>query len=602
MSQPIGIISKIKISEKAYKRFLKQEAKEIANELFYTFWHKLSNIYLFQYNKKEEILYIFVYYNYGNAEFLKESTIYKAIERIEPFLDEKSEGYFFGTLDSINFENYITKKIIEKQKLIDYQFSQEELTDIGKEAYKKFFYKVNDISDYENFFDEHLSYIDKAIIKHFKILKEEARIKVAKEDLPKATPINPIQLFKGYFYNGSHFYYCDGIREIICFENIDLQNLTEVNYGLTDGKYMIIGNKVKKVDDKEFKEEICKKEIYEQSILSNTFYELIPDEYLENSLDYCIQFNTFLENPHFKNIYTQYKYNPLFLEHVNNYLSHCWSLYTTSNDMENDKKRDYLIKGLEFYKKVENHYLAELNPFIFHHLTSICVALNYLDEAIKYFEKAFFYGYLQFHLMLTDENLKPIFNHKRFIELKNWFNENVQEPKVEYDNWRFIPNNTLFPYFNSKIVELLEKLPENCKQGNRHEVGSTDYLHYIMKNFFIWDKIKNPDDNDKTYNKLLDKFTPYFNRYLQKTIDLSWQEKCAYNFYKDYNIVNAKTDLASLEYFFFQAHYEYGIIKMDENHINELISKIKSKYQQASQEDKKYIKSSKILELLKVNI
>jgi len=41
---------------------------------------------------------------------------------------------------------------------------------------------------------------------------------------------------------------------------------------------------------------------------------------------------------------------------------------------------------------------------------------------------------------------------------------------------------------------------------------------------------------------------------------------------------------------------------MDENHINELISKIKSKYQQASQEDKKYIKSSKILELLKVNI
>mgnify|MGYP000889183490 CR=1 FL=1 len=58
---------------------------------------------------------------------------------------------------------------------------------------------------------------------------------------------------------------------------------------------------------------VVKKEIYEQSILSNTFYELIPDEYLENSLDYCIQFNTFLESPHFKNIYTQYKYNPLFL-------------------------------------------------------------------------------------------------------------------------------------------------------------------------------------------------------------------------------------------------------------------------------------------------
>lgn len=781
MSEPIGIVAKIKIDKEAYKKFLKQEAKEIANELFHTFWHKSSNIYLFQYNKNESTLYIFAYYNYGNTKSLKESNIYKAIVKIESFLDEKSEGYFFAMLDSLNFEDFITQKIIEKQRFSDYQFSQDELTTIWKEVYSRFFNKIENISNYANFFDEHLSYIDKTIVNYFKTLKEEARIKVTKEELPNATPILPIQLFKGYFYNGNQFYYCDGMKEIICFENINLQNLTEINCGLTDGEHIIIDKKIikdnpktfkklhlyenyylyksniaiydenlniiDKADIKTFKAKVFKrksvdvyycedinniyyfnsiiskkalgnftfsdgiyydeilligsnqiylgtiflseidaltfkklpleinetyefiknnyskidsyaqdmeetiiygkdkygeliifrpytrtgeksfvntsygfknneiivmrknlkeflefykayrKEISEKAQFNGTFYDITPDEDLTDYLDYYTQFNIFLESPHFEIIYTQYKYNLTFLLRVNNYLSNCWSLYTISNN-----ELTYLKKGLEFYKKVENDYLAELNPYIFHHLACFSVALNNFDEAIIYFEKAFFYGYLEFYQMLTDENLKPIFNYKRFKELKNWYKENITETRIiKNDEWRFIPNDTSFPYFNLKIIELLEKLPENCKQGNRHQTSFIDYLHYIMKNFFIWDRIENPDTDDKKYNELLEKFIPYFNHYLQKTIDLSWQENSAYNFYKNYKIVNAKSDLIRLEYIFYQTHNEYGLKEMNKIEINELIYKIESKYQQASEEDRKYIEHSKVLKLLKNN-
>jgi hypothetical protein len=80
---------------------------------------------------------------------------------------------------------------------------------------------------------------------------------------------------------------------------------------------------------------------------------------------------------------------------------------------------------------------------------------------------------------------------------------------------------------------------------------------------------------------------------------LSWQEHCAYFFYQDYTITNAKTHLVRLEYIFYKAHNEYGINEMNLDLINNLLNRIASKYEEASEEDKGYIDNSKVLELLK---
>ena len=253
MSQPVGIIAKIKLSEEAFKKFIKLEAKTIAEELFDSFWHKSSNIYLFQYNKKQTTLYAFVYYNYGNSELLQDCAIYKALTKVEPFFNKGDEGYFFATLDSLNFGDFITHKRIENGKWSDYDFSQKEINTIWKEAQKKFFNKIEDVSDYASFFNENKSFIDKEILKHFEIIREKARIKTVKEALPKANSLSPIQIFKGYFYNGTQFYYCNGKDKITFFENINLQNLEENSYGLTDGEHIIIGEKVINANPKKFK-------------------------------------------------------------------------------------------------------------------------------------------------------------------------------------------------------------------------------------------------------------------------------------------------------------------------------------------------------------
>jgi hypothetical protein len=773
MSQPVGIIAKINLSEEAFKKFIKLEAKTIAEELFDSFWHKSSAIYMFQYNKKQATLYAFVYYNYGNSELLQDCAIYKALTKIEPFLNSDDEGYFFATLDSLNFGDFITHKRIENGRWSDYDFSQKEINTIWKEAQKKFFNKIEDVSDYASFFNENKSFIDKEILKHFEIIREKARIKTVKEALPKANLLNPIQIFKGYFYNGKEFYYCNGKDKITFFENINLQNLEETSYGLTDGEHIIIGEKVISANTKTFKKlhkfyttfyviaknvydeqlneivdadaqtfklttykrdisnvyygedvnniyflgkTICKEALgtfsfsnalfydevlligikkiylgvteldeidastYEKLRLENTafyeigkkkageestyasymkeffsfgkdknghfvlfrpyttaassyfvstsfgfknnevvvlrkneaefleFYEkyktevaanampllftLFPDDNATSS-EFFNQFNAIFDGNYFEQFMAEQAYSSKFLMTCNNYLHHCWQLYSNTRD------KNYLTTGLTHYKKIESHFIGELNPYIFHHLACFSVALNQLDEAVNYVLKAFYYGYLQFHLMLNDEDLKPIFLDKRFLEIKKWYETNVPTPYIENQDWRWYPNLQGFPTCNPLVFNLVNELPERITQGVKYNHHQIDYVSYLMKHFLFPDLTIDATDESKAYNAMLITFAPYFNKYLQNTMDLSWQEHCAYFFYQDYAITNAKTHLIRLEYLFYKAHNEYGINEMSEDLINDLLNRIALKYEEASAEDKGYIDNSKVLELLK---
>lgn len=773
MSQSVGIIAKIKLSEEAFKKFIKLEAKTIAEELFDSFWHKSSNIYLFQYNKKQATLYAFVYYNYGNSELLEDCAIYKALTKVEHFLNIGDEGYFFATLDSFNFCDFITHKRIENGKWSDYDFSQKEINTIWKEAQKKFFNKIEDVSDYASFFNENKSFIDKEILKHFEIIREKARIKTVKEALPKANSLDPIQIFKGYFYNGKEFYYCNGKDKITFFENINLQNLEETSYGLTDGEHIIIGekvinanpktfkklhkfyttfyvtttavfdeklNEIEEADAKTFKFTTYKRDIsnvyygedvnniyflgksiskealgtfsfsnslfydevlligtkkiflgatllneidastYEKLRLENTafyeigknkareestyasymkeffsfgkdknghfvlfrpyttaassyfvstsfgfknnevvvlrkneadfleFYEkyktevaanampllftLFPDDNATGS-EFINQFNAIFDGNYFEQFMAEQAYSSKFLMNCNNYLHHCWQLYSNTRD------KNYLTTGLTHYKKIESHFIGELNPYIFHHLACFSVALNQLDEAVNYVLKGFYYGYLQFHLMLNDEDLKPIFHDKRFLEIKNWYEKNVVATYIENQDWRWHPNLMGFPQINPLVFELVKQLPDAIKQGAKHNYHQIDYVSYLMKHFLFPDLSIDATDQSNAYNAMLISFAPFFNKYLQNTIDLSWQEHCAYFFYQDYTITNAKTHLVRLEYLFYKAHNEYGINEMNPDLINDLLNRIALKYEEASEEDKAYIDNSKIMELIK---
>jgi hypothetical protein len=201
--------------------------------------------------------------------------------------------------------------------------------------------------------------------------------------------------------------------------------------------------------------------------------------------------------------------------------------------------------------------------------------------------------------MLNDEDLKPIFHDKRFLEIKNWYETNVPTPYKENQDWRWYPNLQGFPTCNPLVFDLVNELPEGITQGTKYNHHQIDYVSYLMKHFLFSDLSIDATDESNDYNAMLIAFAPYFNKYLQNTMNLSWQEHCAYFFYQDYAITNAKTNLVRLEYLFYKAHNEYGIIEMSEDLINDLLNRIQQKYAAASEEDKAYLDSSKILELLK---
>jgi hypothetical protein len=737
----------------------------------------LVQYHLFQYNKKQSTLFAFVYYNYGNSELLQESSIFKALTKVEPYLNIEDEGCFFATLDSLNFGDFITEKHIENGIWTDYNFSQKEINEVWKEVRKKFFDKIEDVSDYATFFNENRNFIDKEILNNFEIIREKARVKTVREALPKANSLNPIQIFKGYFYNGNQFYYCDGRDKIVYLENINLQNLEETSYGLTDGTHIIIGEKVIKANPKTFKKlhkfyttfyktdtevfdgnldkideadaksfklttykrdiadlyygedstniyflgEIIPKEelgdfsfsnalFYNETLLIGTkkiylgatfldeidaasfeklplknieTYELVKNQYSSNdsyastmnefftygkdkhgelfifkpftsatadyfvatsfgfknsqivvlrlnpvafwefytqykkevfenalpffqstlpedntnTLEFYNEFNAYFESSHFDKLFTEHKYSIDFLTKFNNYLHNCWQLFIHSKN----KDLHFLITGLSNYKKVKAHFTAELNPYIFHHLACFSVALHQLDEAVNYVLNAFYYGYLQFHLILTDEDLEPIFNNSKFVEIKNWYDQNIPTPYTENQDWRWHPNLSPFPRINQLNLDLIDQLPEENKKGAKYTYHQIDYVSYIMNNYFIWDFLEENDENSKAYNELISKFEPYFNSFLQNTMDLSWQEHCAYLYYQNYTITNAKSHLVRLEYLFYSAHNEYGINEMTEELVNDLMNRIKLKLPGASEEDKEYINTSKIWNFLQIN-
>lgn len=774
MSQAAGIVSKIKISETAYKKFIKQEAATFAEELFISFWHKSATIYKLNYNKKLATLYVYAYYHYGSSETLQESLFYKAITKIIPFLEADSVGYCFTTLDCLNFCNFEVQVQIQNGVWQHHEFTTEELNVIYKETQKQFFNKVEDVSDYTEFFNANRSFLDATVLKQFEILREEARIKTVKEQLHLATTLQPLQLFKGYFYNGTKFYHCNGRDAITYFENCNLQDLVETTYGLTDGNFIIIGNKqliadpktfkklhkfyttfyvtatnvydeqlneIKEADAKTFKlatykreisnvyygedvnnifflgKTICKEALgtfsfsnslfydeilligtkkiylgatlldeidaptYEKLRLENTaiydigkntiaesttyagnmkayfsfgkdkngpfvlfrpyitgassyfvttsfgfknnevvvlrkneaefleFYEkykkevaanalpilfsLLPDDNATD-LEFFNQYNAFLESKHFDKLVEENKYVPDFLTKFNNYLHHCWQLYSNSNK----KDLHYLETGLKAYNKLAHHFIAELNPYIFHHLACFSVVLKQHDYAVSYYLKAFYYGYSQFHLMLQDADLHAISHDPKIVDIKNWFEEYEVAPYKETNDWRWYPNLNGYPQISALVLDLLDQLPDAIKQGSKHNYHQIDYVSYIMNTYLFFDLMNDGTEEGAFLDEMLVKFAPYFNKYLQNTMDLSWQEHCAYHFYRDYAITNAKSHLARLEYIFYKAHNEYGINEMNQDLINDLLIRIKYKYEEASAEDKAYIDQSKVMELL----
>lgn len=251
MSQPVGIIAKINISEDSYKKYVRQVAADVlAGNVFDCIRGKNRDLYVFHYLKKENALYAFCFFNYGNSTFLLEHPILDMFKKITPYLDDDSKGYLIATCDSLNNtpEDFVYVACIENRKWKEQPLSVAQQEAYWKDADKYFFKKAE--AGMEIVMPRVL---DKGVIKKVKALGEKYRVQHLKDNLHTATIEKPLELFGGYFYNGRQFYCCMPGQDVVIFDHINLQELRQEPYGVRDNNGVIVGQTYLATDPAKFK-------------------------------------------------------------------------------------------------------------------------------------------------------------------------------------------------------------------------------------------------------------------------------------------------------------------------------------------------------------
>lgn len=279
MSQPTGIIAKIILSEDKYKEFVRKTANELlAQNVFGCIKNQDRDYYVFRYLKKENALYAFFYFHYGNKQFLIDHPLLSMFKNIEPYLDPESTGYIVATTDCVNNEplDFVYYAEIENKTIIDQTSSPKEPNLYWADA-EKYFFKYIEIDFNLAITSEPI--LEKSVITKVKKLQEADRIQNLKNNLHKATPQNPIELFTGYFYNGKVLYTFNRQNSITVFDQIDLKDLQQTPYGLCDNKGVIVGDTYIATDHTKFKKHQKGETIFYSSAdtVYNSELDLYPD-------------------------------------------------------------------------------------------------------------------------------------------------------------------------------------------------------------------------------------------------------------------------------------------------------------------------------------
>lgn len=242
MSEPAGITAKVKMSQDGFKKFLRKEANNIAKLIYEDYADESKNWYVWKYLPKEQAMYCFIYFNYGNGEWIEKCEHTKILLRLENFLEDDSKGYLLGMIDSLNLSGFVYEYAIENKKWISKKYAKKEIEPIWEDA-KKYFFKYAEQGEFGKALFGKKQILDKSIFSNILKHQEQHRVKMLKETLHTATTIKPLQIFKHYFYNGTDFYYCNGHSKISIFQNINLQALRQTPYGVCDDKQIIVLDK-----------------------------------------------------------------------------------------------------------------------------------------------------------------------------------------------------------------------------------------------------------------------------------------------------------------------------------------------------------------------
>lgn len=254
MSQPTGIILKTTLSEEAWKKYIRKEAKNFA-QLIFADRRQMEdqNFYLINYRKSTTTLYCFFYFYYGNREWLDECPHLTVLRRLEEYLQPESTGYLLGTLDSLSPGNATNQHYfytLENARFVPSAMTHEYERKVDADS-KKFFKAVENGLFFDQL-DNNYPIIPKNIRKQYEKLVEDDRRKTVMQSLDKATKEKPLKFFGNWFYDGEALLY--GTQP---YPQLDAHSFRETAYGGCDNHRVAVetldGLKIMETDPATFK-------------------------------------------------------------------------------------------------------------------------------------------------------------------------------------------------------------------------------------------------------------------------------------------------------------------------------------------------------------
>ncbi|SES66529.1 hypothetical protein [Thorsellia anophelis] len=248
MGQHVGIIGKINIKEHGIKAFLKSaEAKPLIEAITQVILQQSDDCYILNYDKETSVLSFFIYYKYATQETLQGED-FKALLSLSSFFTRDTSGYLIGYKDIFNISD---DDIIYTYQVDNQQWQFSEIALSKEQSYE--------VTIQHN---EHFKLLSKGkFCKHYSkahlmmplLTLVKKHLKAAKHSnhlvtLADASPLNPLLIFGGYYYNGMCVYTTSAI-----LDGIDLATFVQTKYGGADANHIVVDNCVYKTDPTQFK-------------------------------------------------------------------------------------------------------------------------------------------------------------------------------------------------------------------------------------------------------------------------------------------------------------------------------------------------------------
>lgn len=238
MSQPKAIIAKIKITGDAYKKYMHKIAPQLTVLVQNAVTATDAELIYWKYNKKNEFLYAFFFFNHADSMWLETSPHLDMLRQIQGYIDPESTGYLLLTLDANSpWQPHaaFTYHTLEKGRFAPCDIDTLTSRQIKKDA-NPFFKVTEGIEDMDDLLSRQPKVLDPAILRQYEKQKEQHRITYVKANLHLATTDNPLELFNGWKYDGTTLISRTGKK----YPQLNPQHFRETPYGYCDDRYIIV--------------------------------------------------------------------------------------------------------------------------------------------------------------------------------------------------------------------------------------------------------------------------------------------------------------------------------------------------------------------------